>query len=159
MSPCASLESKDTGSDPEYGIVPDRYTFQCIFEVNNSSYYFMHVLASFEMAPVRVQGDGTCNTVREVELRGFDPCRNLEDLVAFIYSDMRRHGIPLLRVKLLKKTHGKRLHRQTIARLRFFKNGGLPASAGKVSQDALLPGICRQPHVLRMPTSPWIEQI
>ena len=56
-------------------------------------------------------------TKREVEVRGWDPSKNLEDLVSLICSDMRCDGLPLLRLKVLKKTHGKRTSRQTIARL------------------------------------------
>ena len=113
------LGSEDSGSDPEYGDVPDWYTFHCNYEVNNSHYYFMHHLHAHEMSPVRVDGDLTNNAVREVEVRDWDATRNPEDLVSVICADMRRDGLPLLRLKLLKKTHGMRTHRQTIARLMF----------------------------------------
>ena len=36
-----------------------------------------------------------------------------------IYKDMRADGLPLLRLKLLKKTHVKRSRKETIARLQF----------------------------------------
>ena len=120
--PCpslGSLTSEDSCSDPENGVVPDRYTFHCNDEVNDSQYYFMHVLHAHEVSPVQIRGDGTHPTAREVEVRGWDPTRNLEDLVSVICSDMRRDGLPLLRLKLLKKTHVKRSRRQTIARLLF----------------------------------------
>ena len=71
------------------------------------------------MSPVRVDGDLTNNAVREVEVRDWDATRNIEDLVSVICADMRRDGLPLLRLKLLKKTHARRTHRQTIARLMF----------------------------------------
>ena len=69
MSPCesfGSLDFEDSGSDPEYGIVEGQYTFHCNYEVNDSSYFFFHFLAAYEMALVRVQVDGACNTVREL---------------------------------------------------------------------------------------------
>ena len=56
--------------------------------------------------------------MREVEVRGWDPIRNLEDIVQVIYKDMRADGLPLLRLKLLKKTH-LRFRKETIARLQF----------------------------------------
>ena len=73
VSPCASLESDDTGSDPEYGIVASRYTFHGNFEVNDSPYYFCHFLASFEMAIVRVQGDGDLQHGKRGRAAGFRP--------------------------------------------------------------------------------------
>ena len=54
-----------------------------------------------------------------MEVRGWDATRNLEDLVGVICSDMVTDGVPLLRLKLLKKTHVSRARRQTIARLLF----------------------------------------
>ena len=55
--------------------------------------------------------------MREVEVRNWDPVRNLEDLVHVIIGDMRADGLPLLRLKLMKKTHSR--WPMTIARLQF----------------------------------------
>ena len=41
----------------------------------------------------------------------------MSDLVHLLMADMRLDGLPLIRLKLLKKTHSQ--HRQTIARLQF----------------------------------------
>ena len=113
------LVSENSLSDPEFGVVPDRYTFRCNDEVWDSQYYFCHRLHTHEMAHVRTESDGTHPAVREVEVRGWDATKNLEDIVDVIYEDMRSDGLPLLRLKLLKKTHVKRSRKQTIARLQF----------------------------------------
>ena len=68
---------------------------------------------------VRTESDGKHPAVREVEVRGWDPTKNLEDIVDVIYEDRRSDGLPLLRLKLLKKTHVKRSRKETIARLQF----------------------------------------
>ena len=69
------------------------------------------------MAQERSPGDGTHSACRKLKLRNLDPVRNLSDLVYLFMSDMRVEGLPLIRFKLLKKTHSQ--HRQTIARLQF----------------------------------------
>ena len=91
----------------------------CNEEVHDSQYFFMHKLHAHEMANVRTDSDGTHPPVREVEVRGWDATMNLEDLVGVVSSDMRRDELPLLRLKLLKKTHVRRSRKQTIARLQF----------------------------------------
>ena len=122
MSPCpsnGSLAPENSQSDPEYGVHPDRYSFHCNDEVWDSQYYFCHRLHAHEMAHVRTESDGTHPAVREVEVRGWDATKNLEDIVDVIYEDMRSDGLPLLRLKLLKKTHVKRSRKETIACLQF----------------------------------------
>ena len=120
MSPCpsnGSLASENSQSDPEYGVHPDCYTFHCNGKIYDSQFNFCHRFHAQKMAQARTDGDGKHPAVREVEVRGWDPIRNLEDIVQVIYSDMCADGLPLLRLKLSKKTHSR--WPMTIARLQF----------------------------------------
>ena len=100
-----SFASENSFSDPEFGVVPDRYTFHCNDEIYDSQYYFCHRLHAQEIAQARNDGDGK------------HPIRNFEDIVQVIYSDMRADGLPFLRLKMLKKTHSR--WPMTTARLQF----------------------------------------
>ena len=71
------------------------------------------------MTPDRVKGDGTHNSVRELEVHGFSAGFTLEDVVGLLIEDMKHDRIPLMRLQLLKKTHGRRGHQQTVARMLF----------------------------------------
>ena len=120
VSHCASegaLASENPDSDPEFGAHRDRYIFHTNSEIYDSKYYYSHQLAAHEMAPDRSEGDDRHPAVREVELRNWDPVKNLSDLVHLIIADMRADGLPLMRLKLLKKTHSR--WPMTIARLQF----------------------------------------
>ena len=57
------------------------------------------------MAPERSPGDGTHPAVRELELRNLDPAKSFRDFVHLLMADLRVDGLPLIRFKLLKKTH------------------------------------------------------
>ena len=50
-------------------------------------------------------------------MRSLDPVNNFSDLVHLLMADMRADGLPLIRFKLLKKTHSR--WPMTIARLQF----------------------------------------
>ena len=120
VSPCASedsLASANQSSDPEYGFIPDRYTFHNNSEIWKREDYYCHYSAAHEMAPERSPGDGTHPAVRELELRNLDPVNNLSDIVHLLMSDMRVDGLPLIRLKFLKKTHSR--YPMTIARVQF----------------------------------------
>ena len=85
-------------------------------------YFDCHDPHDYEMTPDRVKGDKTTNTVRELEVRGVDASINLEDLVDLMMRDMKRDRLPLLRLKLPKqKNHGRRRHKQTVARCFYSK--------------------------------------
>ena len=89
--------------------------------MRDGNYYYCHTLGKHEMTPVRSRGDQTHNTVRELEVRRFSAGFNLEVIVDLLIQDMKEDGIPLMRLKLLKKTHCRAGRNQTLARM-LFKN-------------------------------------
>ena len=73
--------------------------------MRDSNYFYCHTLSKHEMTPDRLRGDHTHNSVRELEVRRFSAGFDLEDIVDPLIQDMKEDRIPLMRLKLLKKTH------------------------------------------------------
>ena len=99
------------------------------------------------MAPDRSEGDDTHPAVRELELRNWDPVKNLSDLVHLIIADMRADGLLLMRLKLFKKTHSR--WPMTIARLQFKSVGDRFFSLGRYHKTSTYRDFAADVHFLR----------